>query len=71
MTNLLNGELYFTAGEQEIKNSSENFKKRWLFRLTLIKKDIRLLLNSSSDVKNIKIKLKNFLKKILKKDQLY
>ena len=27
LTNLLNGELYFTAGEQEIKNSSENFKK--------------------------------------------
>ena len=69
LTNLLNGELYFTAGEQEIKNSSENFKKNvGYFDLLLIKKDIRfLLLNSSSDVKNIKIKLKNFLKEDFKK----
>ena len=55
-------ENYISQLVNEIKNSSENFKKNvGYFDLLLIKKDIRfLLLNSSSDVKNIKIKLKNF-----------
>ena len=62
--NLISSQLYFTPGEQELKNSLEKFKKNvGYFDLLLVEKNIRfLLLNSSADVSKIKENLLDFLK---------
>ncbi len=62
---IFKSKLFFVPGEQELKKSSEEYKKNvGYFNLYLENRDIRfLLLNSSSNVNDFKKEIKKFLKK--------